>query len=104
MGTYSGITVDDDEELVVVDVMSGKGDGAVSIKECIGSTLLLDEANAFLICAPDVSVVFPLLRFKVATVSSSVELNIRHPGFADVVGGALLFVFESPTLVECCAA
>jgi hypothetical protein len=95
------MTVDDDVELVVVDVTSGKGDGAVSINECIGSTLLLDEANAFLFCAPDVSAVFPLLRFKVETVSSSVELNIRHPGFDG--GGALLFVFDESPLMECCA-
>ena len=79
----------DAAELAVVT--SGKGDGAVSIKECMGKTLLLVEANAF--CVPDVyllSEVAPLLRLNADTVSSSDELNIRHPGFA---GGTLLFVF-----------
>lgn len=81
---------DDAAELAVVT--SGKGDGAASIKECMGKTLLLDEANAF--CVPDVyrlSVAAPLLRLNAETVSSSDELNIRHPGF---VAGTLLFVFE----------
>lgn len=84
-----------DDEAELADVTSGKGDGAVSIRECIGKTLLLDEAKAF--CVPDVyllsvAVPLPLLRFKADTVSSSVELNIRHPGFAG--GCTLLFVFK----------
>ena len=49
MGTYSGMSV---VATALSIVASGKGDGAVSIKECIGKTLLLDDANAF--CVPNV--------------------------------------------------